>query len=244
MKERYQNPTVEDQIKLRLFAYNSNNLADFNSVEKVEIYFLDPTNITEAIPDGRRLVKTIESADITKDSTGKYSVILTTESPLFTIGKYLDIWTVKIEATDASDGIIENVFEIFPNLWYTTPIPIVYDFSFAFRPNKLKKGSKRFLIIDITPNVPTATDLARYYENLAISAPLKISIEQVCGDCIPQEQDLRLIVDNEDVETREKTKGFYFLDTTEMDCGIYDVWFEMEFGENLYISGRQQLQLF
>jgi hypothetical protein len=33
------------------------------------------------------------------------------------------------------------------------------------------------------------------------------------------------------------------LDTSEMEVGIYDIWFEMEMGENVYISDRFQLQI-
>jgi hypothetical protein len=48
------------------------------------------------------------------------------------------------------------------------------------------------------------------------------------------------------VEHRHDSEGYYFLDTMvlDMDCGIYDVWFELEFGENKYISEPLQLQIF
>jgi hypothetical protein len=61
---------------------------------------------------------------------------------------------------------------------------------------------------------------------------------------MPQEQDLRLVIDSDDVTLREACRAYYMLDTTEMSCGIYNVWFEMEFGESLYISDKQQLQIF
>ena len=113
-----------------------------------------------------------------------------------------------------------------------------------FRPQKLRKGSKRYLIIEINPNVPKGTDLQRYYENLAIVSDLKVSIEQKCGTCVPQEQDLRMVVDRASVDYREKKFGYFMLDTNEMEVGIYDVWFEMEMGENTYISDRFQLQIY
>jgi hypothetical protein len=96
------------------------------------------------------------------------------------------------------------------------------------------------------PNVPTAGDLRAYYENIAIVSDLSISIEQNCGECIPAEQDLRLIVDNESVDYREKRHGYYKLDTEalEMGCGIYDVWFTLEFGGNKYISDRMHIQIY
>ena len=100
------------------------------------------------------------------------------------------------------------------------------------------------MIIDITPNVPKSSDLEKYYQNLAITSPISISIEQECGECIPVEQDLRLVVDCEVVELREKCVGYYFLDTTELDCGIYNVWFQMDFGNTVHISDKQQIQIY
>ena len=71
-KERYQNPVVGDQINLRMFAYNSNNFADFADVEQVEIYYMDPEEITADNPEGRRLVETFDGAAVTVEDTGKY----------------------------------------------------------------------------------------------------------------------------------------------------------------------------
>jgi hypothetical protein len=34
------------------------------------------------------------------------------------------------------------------------------------------------------------------------------------------------------------------LDTTDLDVGIYNVWFTMEMGENVFISDRMNLQIF
>ncbi len=237
-KERYTNPAIGDEVILRLFAYNANNLVNFDSVVKVDIYYLDPYETSAENTDGRRLVETI--TEVTQDEVGKYYITTTLESPKYVIGNYLDVWTVEI---NGEDGVIENVWQVYPSLFYTTPIPIVYDFNFTFRPNRLRLGEKKYLIIDIEPNVPNSTDLQRYYENIAISSPLKISIEQSCGDCVPAEKDLRLIVDEDSVEVREKCVGYYYLDTSEMEPGIYNVSFKMEFGENVYISEKSQLQI-
>jgi len=241
IRERYQNPVGGDTINLRLFTYNSNNLANVTGVSKVDIYFLDPTEVTETNLDGRRLVETITT--ITQESTGKYLIQLNLEEPKYCIGKYLDVWSLEFENEDCPASV-ENPFQIYPDLWYTTPIPVVYDFAFTFRPNRLRQGSKRYLIIEVTPNVPRGTDLARYYENLAIVADLNISIEELCGECVPVEEDLRLIVDNEPVDYREKRYGYFYLDTTDMDCAVYNVWFTLSLGENLYISDKSQLQIF
>ena len=242
-KERFQNPAVGDDIKLRLLTYNSNNLADVEEVQEVEIYFLDPTEVSDTNPDGRRLVQTLLTADVSQEETGHYSVTFNLEDPTFTIGRYLDVWKFTVPGDDTVISITQK-FQIHPALWYTSDKPIVYDFSFRFMPNKLRMGSKRYLIIDIMPNVPTGSDLERYYYNLAIAAPLRISIEQACVECMPEEEDLRLLVDCDLVEHREKCRAFYFLDTTDYDEGIYNVWFQMEFGGNTYISDKQQLQIF
>lgn len=238
--ERYQNPVVGSTVTLRLFTYNSNNRADVNSVSKVDIYYLDPAEVTETNPDGRTLVTTV--TDVTHDDTGRYSVQVAIDDT-FNIGKYVDSWTVIVDVTEPA-STIDNHFQVYPNLWYTSPLPIVYDFNFSFIPNKIRQGSKRWLVVTITPNVPRGSDLVRYYENLAISSPLTISIEEACGDCVPADADSRLVVDQEPLELRERCKGFYFLDTCTLDCGIYNVWFQMEFGENLYISDKQQIQIY
>lgn len=245
-KQRYQNPVVGDDLVLSLFAYNSNNRANFDSIASVDIYFLDPNDVSESNPDGRRLVQTIDGSDVTNEETGLYKVTISLTDPTYVIGKYIDIWNVVFETNNNPTAEIPNSFEIYPDLWYTTTIPIVYDFNFRFSPNKIRKGSKRWLIIDITPNVPKATDLQRYYTNLAIAAPIKVSIEQACVPCMPAEESLRLVVDEEDVEVREKCVGYWFLntDSLELNSGIYNIWFTMEFGENKYISDKQQIQIY
>ena len=240
-KERKQNVAIGDEVKLRLFVYNSNNRQDPEEVEKVDIYFLDPTEVTEENPDGRRLVETVTT--ITHEEEGQFSVTVSLDLAQYTIGKYLDIWTVETRTFEPVSNFTQ-CFEVFSDLWYTNPEPVVYDFSFNFRPNKIRHGSKRWLDITVTPNVPRATDLERYYRNLAVSTPFCISIEQACTECMPRERDLRLIVDKVSVELRDQGTGSFFLDTTELDPGIYNIWFEMEFGESTYVSENQQLQIY
>jgi hypothetical protein len=244
-KERYQNPAVGDTVNLRLFTYNSNNLADLTEIETVEIYFLDPSNTSDSNPDGRRLVESFDGSTVTVSDTGTYMLPISIDEKKYVIGVYIDVWTVKV-STDQPSHQIVNKFQIFPSLWYSTPIPVVYDFSFRFLPNKFRVGSKQYLIIEISPNVPTAGELRAYYENLAIVSDLRISIEQNCGDCLPAEKDLRLKVDKELVDYREKRYGYYKIDTEalDMDCGIYDVWFQLDFGENRYISDRMHIQIY
>lgn len=244
-KERYQNPAVGDQVNLRLFAYNSNNLSNFVSVEQVDIYYLDPQFVSADNPDGRRLVESFDGSIVTHSDTGTYQLQINAEVAKYVIGTYIDVWTVKA-VEDEPSSTITNKFQIYPNLWYTTPIPVVYDFSFRFSPNKFRKGARQYLIIEILPNVPTAGDLRQYYENLAIVSDLRVSIEQNCGDCLPAEKDLRLIVDKELVDYREKRFGYFKLDTEDLDlgCGIYDIWFQLDFGDNRYISDRFHFQIY
>lgn len=243
IKERYQNPVIGDTIRLRLFFYNSNNFADVDSIEQVEIYKVaEGASMNDA--SARTLCATYPGTSIVKTETGQYYLDIVASDPCFTIGNYVDIWKVNFTDTFNDQTDVINPFTIYPNLWYTTPIPVVYDFNFAFRPSRLRKGSKRYLIIEVTPNVPKGTDLQRYYENLAIVGNIKISMEQRTGDCLPEEQDLRVVLDKVDVTFREKKYGYYMLDTSELEVGIYDVWFELNIGENIYISERYQFQIF
>lgn len=242
-KERYQNPTPDDDINLRLFTYNSANLRDVISIDQVDIYFLDPQLVSAENPDGRRLVESVDGSAVTVEDTGTHLVTITAETPKYTIGRYLDIWTINLEVDEPSQTI-ENCFEIYPDLWYTAPTPIVFDFDFHFQPNRFRQGSKQYIIIEIIPNVPRASDMERYYQNLAISSDLKISIEQDCGECLPAERDLRTVVEEASVDYREKRYGYYQFDTEDLSCGIYNVTFKLEFGGNIYISDRMPLQVY
>ncbi len=242
-KERYQNPTVGDTVRLRLFVFNLKNFADVQSVTKIDIYTLDPTFVTSTNPQGRRLVETIDGAAVQRDDVGQYYIELVTEDLKYTIGSYLDIWTVQFEG-EPNGARIEQPWKVYPDLWFTSPMPVVYDFQFKFQPNRMRQGEKKYLRIEIVPQVPNATDLARYYETLAIVSDLQISIEQACGPCVPAESDLRLVVDEEHVTFREKRYGYWQLDTTDLDCGIYNVWFKLEFADNVYMSDKYQLQIY
>jgi hypothetical protein len=247
-KERNQNPVIGDTVTLRIITFNSHNMASLNSVEKVEIYRLDQSLCSASNPDGRELVETINAADVTLDSTGNYSVSLPITAPTYTISKYLDVWHVTFRDGDVVSQY-ENKFEIYPDLWYISTIPAVYGFEFQFQPNRIRKGSVKYLTIKIQPNVPRATELERYYTNLAIQSNLKISIEQNCGHCpIPEESDLRMIVEDELVTIRDRIFGFYKLDTSEdgldLDCGIYNVWFTLAYADSIEISPKMQFQVY
>ena len=247
IKERNQNPVIGDNLNLRLFTYNSNHRQNVANVEKVDIYQLDSSCATDENPEGRRLVMSVDESDVVVVNDpfgGQYVVSVELEDLKFTIGKYVDVWTVSFDSVQS--GTVTNEFRIVSDLWYASDMPIVYDFSYGFRPNRVRRGERRWLSVDIVPNVPNASDLQRYYVNLAVASPVKIFIEKQCGNCVPKERDLRMVVEGADVEHRHDSEGYYFLDTValDMDCGIYDVWFELEFGENKYISEPLQLQIF
>jgi hypothetical protein len=243
IKERYQNPVIGDTVNLRLITYNSNNLADVEEIIKIEIYFLDPENKSKDNPDGRRLIKEHSGSDVVAEDTGQYVLTVDIADSCYTIGTYVDIWTINARSTMPQQRV-EQCFRIYPDLWYATPTPVVYDFNFHFQPNKFRKGSIQWLITEIVPNVPTSSDLRSYYENLAIVSDVRITIQaKDCNGCDPN-SDISLVVDNELMQFREKRHAFYKLDTEDLDCGIYDVWFQLDFGGNRYISDRMQLQIY
>jgi hypothetical protein len=241
-KERNQNIVIGNDVTLRLFTYNSNQRQSVNSVEIVEIYYLDAGFVTDDNPEGRRLVDTVTGITLVEE--GQYSIEISLEEEKYVIGKYIDVWYVNFDSMQS--GTVTNEFRVIPDLWFASDLPIIYDFSFGFRPNRVRYGEKRWINIEIIPNVPNISDLKRYYANLAVASPLRIWIEKNCGDCVPQEKDLRTVVEGDLVEHRRGTEGSYFLDTETlgMECGIYNVWFEMEFGENKFISDNLQLQIF
>ena len=246
-KERNQNPVAGDTLNLRLFTYNANQRQSVQGVDSVAIYVLDSTCVTDDNPEGMRLVLEVDGGDVDEVSDqfgGHYKVSFELESELFTVGRYIDVWSIRFSESQA--GTVTNQFVVLRELWYASEMPIVYDFSYGFRPNRVRKGEKRWLTVEVIPNVPKASDLERYYSNLALASPMKISVEKVCGDCVPKEKDLRVVVDGASVDFRRDSEGYYFLDTEElgMDCGIYNVWFELEFGESKYLSDNLQLQVY
>jgi hypothetical protein len=229
--ERYQKPKVEDDLILRQMFWNANLPSDVHSIPKVEIYQHDDDDPNDLAK--RRLIQTILEKDIVRDDTGAYHVEFNLTDDLYTVGKYSDVWNILFEPSENESDIAEvtNYFELVRNVWFTSPVPLIYDFSFSFRPNQLAQGAKQYIIVQVTPNVPTETELNAYYSNIASVSPIYISIAQRCGDCVPEEEDLRLVVDRELVQVREHLYGYYKWDTEDVPCGIYDVWFELESGD-------------
>jgi hypothetical protein len=241
-KDRNMNPVVGDDLTLKLYVYNSNSFADVQEIRKVEIWTVDKTVKSESNPDGLRVVEEIEGAAVANESTGVYSVTVSLEDSKYTIGKYADVWYTTMRQ-NGRETRREQYFQVFPDLWYTSPMPIVYDFSFNFQPNSMALGNKKPIMIQIEPNVPKASDLAKYYENLVIGANVLVSMRKHCGPCLPQEEDLRLVLDEVPVEYKDKNKAFLTIDTEELGCGTFDVWFKMEFGGFIYISDPMAFQV-
>ncbi len=248
LKSRFQNPVITDTVELQMFVFNSNNTADVDSISKVEIYYLDPTMQTPSNPNGQTLVETVPGGSVSLVQQGEYQINLYLDPTIYLhTGRYVDQWYTTFQSGEPETTIF-HLFTVYPDLWYTTPIPMVYDFNFYFQPNRIRFGSKRYIDIEIVPNVPTATDLQQYYENLAIVSDVKVSIAKRCGPCAPVgadcEEDLSLIVDKAQAQYKEKNRAFYFIDTTEFDCGVYDIWFQMDFGNNIFISEKFQIQFY
>lgn len=242
-KERYQNPVLGDTVNLRLISFNSNNLFDVYQIQKVEICQVICQDDKCCDVKELRPILEVPGSDVVREDIGSYLLKLDVTTPTFTVSKYVDNWY--IEPND-SGSILQhkNQFEIFSDLWYFSSTPVIYTFNFEFQPHRIRKGSKQWLIIRLVPNVPRATDLERYYTNLATISNLYIYLEQSCGQCVPEEEDLRLLVDRQLVTRREKVYGYYFLDTTDLECGIYNLWFEMNFAGTTQISPKYQVQIF
>lgn len=244
MRERFQNPVLGDTINLRLFVYNANNARNVEKVEKIEIYKLDDLEKTTLNPDGDRLIQTIADSEISLENTGEYLSSVLLSEPLYTIGKYKDVWFIKFEEDSESSTQIANYFQIKRDMWITDVAPIVHDFQFRFKPNSIPKGSKKWVTIEAIPSVPRGTDLERYYRNLINLGVVNVTIRQKCGECLPAENDLRIVVENTPATFNDGHFAYYFIDTTDMDCGIYDVQFSISMGENCFMSEFQQLMIF
>ena len=243
-KERYQKPVCGETVNLRLFTYNANNLSNVSSVNDVKIYGIDATLVSAANPEGLKLIETIPGSSVINTKTGEYLLPLYLNPEYYGIGTFYDLWSVVFYTGECSSADIRNSFDIASQLWFTNTSPIIYDFNFSFRPNRIRKGSKRYVLIKVTPNVPQGADLVSYYENLAIVSSIRVSMEISCGECVPAESDLRLVVDRQLVEYREDSYAYWFVDTTQLDEGIYNIWFETTAGENTYISDKYALQIY
>lgn len=243
-KERFQNPVCGDTVNLRLFTYNSNNRANVSSITQVKIFTVDETLKSEANPEGLKLVQTINGSEVQLAGQGEYILPVFLDPEIYGSGQYYDFWEVVFVSGNCANENIRNSFKIASDLWFTSPSPILYDFNFQFRPNRIRKGTKRYILIRVTPNVPQGADLVSYYENIAIVSDIRVSMEIACGECVPAETDLRLVVDRQLVEYREDSYAYWFIDTTQLDEGIYNVWFETTLAESTFVSEKYALQIY
>lgn len=242
-KERSENLRPNDNVTLRRYIFNGGIPADPFQVNQVNIYQLFVVDPTVENKYGKSIVQTFTTNDITKDDVGQYSINFDLISPLYTVGKYTDEWNILFEY-DMPISTQADYFQIYTNAWFTDTKPLVYNFNFDFTPDRLQQGSIQYLQIQITPNVPRGTDKQRYYENLVYAGNLFVSLEQTCGNCLPDEADLRTVIDREPVGFKDFLVGYYQLDTTELDCGVYNIWFEFDLGGNVYLSDKQPFQIY
>ena len=240
------NTLVEgDTVQLGFCSFNSGLKDPAGGVTKVDIYHLGALEPTLDNPLGKSLVITITGDSIIHDSMGRYHIELPLNFPQFQIGSFQDVWSYIL---DPYGDTCQSVFEfiISNNLWFTDTQPLVHDFNFKFRPNRVTKGSRKYIEVIVEPNLPHTSEKRRFYENVISCGELSISIKKICSDCLPQEEDLKLVVDNEIITERAGNRGWYFLDTTndDLDCGIYDVVFVFNLGESTFISEAEPLQVY
>ncbi len=248
LKERSQTPLVGDTIRLRKIFLNGNTFADPFSVNSVDIYVIDPTAITVINTTGTVLLESLDISSLVRESIGNYYIDLPTTSPKYTISSYVDSWNVNYGSADECDVNVEDSFALNSDKWTAIAELPVYAFEFGFSPNRVRKGSVVYLQIDIKPSVPNATSLDEYYENLILDSSVTLSISQRCGVCLPCEEDLRIIVDEETLTQTGGNKVNYLLDTSEngldLDIGVYDLWTTLAYLDTVHVSPKMQLLIY
>ena len=254
-RERYQNPVLGDTINLRLFTFNSNLNVDPFKIDRVDVYWLDDSLKSASNSDGRTLIQQFSSADIQHIGEGQYllpvflnpyKTVSGSEEFFYRIGDYIDAWWIIFEG-DENATKTENEFKVYPDLWYASPMPMVYDFDFEFSPNKLIRGSKQYLIVGIKCMAPGSTAKEQYYQTLAVLGNLGVSISvSTRCDCYDTVYPSRnIIVDKASVSYRDNNRGYYLLDTTKLPttCSLFDIWFTYDYGGNTFISPKFALQI-
>ena len=262
-KERDQNPVENDIIRLRLYTFNSNLPVDIYQFNTVETYLLDKNSITEENRDGRILIESLNVQWIVHEGTGSYFIdiphepLSTTGDPVplvYSIGNYIDVWSFTPDPSRDAQTI-ENHFKIWPSLWYSSPTPIIYDWTFFFRPNRIRKGSRQNILVEAHSNAPRATEMEAYYVNLASAMAnlnsnngndtFTVTMEQKCGYCLPAERDLRIVLEDAPIMYRGNDGyGYFFLDTTDMEPGVYSLTFTLNMGGNTFVSPEENFQIY
>lgn len=258
IKERYQSSVLGDSINLDLYAYNNNSLVNLHEIQKIEIYFLDPSQITSTNVEGRRIKEIIYPDTITNEGTGHYRSQLLLDNDLFEIGKYIDIWYVKFNPSDQNYNQITNNFEIHRELIQTNDRPFLYDIHFSFSPKKIVKNSKRYMKIGFYPTVHSdigvkslAEDqLNQFYYNIKTCGNIYVRTEMIegCG-YIDSHPDANIITDPEWslIDIRGDNEGYFMIDSTDegnYNIGIYNVKFKAEIQGQEIISNKFYLQIY
>ena len=249
-KERFQSVTLNEEINLDFYSYQNNSLIDVESIQKIEIYFLDPSQVSKTNPQGRRIKQVIQPGSITNIATGHYRTTIALDDSLFEVGNYIDVWYVKFNDYDPKYIKIENQFVVSTDLRETWDKPFVYDITFAFNPKKIMLGSKKYLKIQFYPTIPIEKDiLDRFYFNLKTTQNLYIRIEQIegCGyDSGFREMNIKTEPEWDEVEVRGDNEAYYLLDTTEngeYPLGIYTVQFKILLDGQEILSPKFYLQV-
>jgi len=225
-KQRFQTTVLRDTINLDFYAYNNGELVDVYFIQKVEVFFLDSTQINPSNQDGRRIKKVFDQDEIIKIGTGHYRVQLYLDDSLYEIGNYIDVWKVKFNDYDKQYYNNENQFKIYTDLRETSGEPFLYKIDYKFSPYKVVKGSKQYIQVEYYPIInkddqrsSQLEDIVnKFYYNLKSSNGLYIRIEMIEGcnyDSSNIYNNIKTDPEWENIEIRGDNIGAYFLDTTE-----------------------------
>lgn len=257
-KERYQSPTLGDVLNLDFYSYNNNSLTSVQEFSNIDVYFLDPTQVTENNPQGRRIKLIITPNNITEISTGHYRAQITLDDNLFEIGNYIDVWRLKFNNYDNNFIKVENQFKIHTDLRETQDRPYIYDVTWSFSPKKIVLYSKQYLKIGFFPAIHSDIGtkyineklIERFYFNLKNTGNLFIKIDLIEGCNYNEESPCANTITEpewDQVEIRGDNEAYYLINSTEdgnYNIGIYSVQFKILIDSQEIISPRFYLQIF
>lgn len=255
---RYQNPVLGDTLNLDFYAFNNNRPVDVQEFDRVDIYFLDPAEITTDNTDGRIIKASVSASNIQQVETGHYRLPVLLTDTLYQVGNYVDIWYAKYNSDDPDFYPVENQFKVFTSLRETHGEPFVYDVDFKFSPKKVVKGTKRYLTISFRPVVHTDIGdrfveeeiLDRFYYSLRSTGNVYIRLElfEGCGYSTNPYMNIKTDPEWTPIEIRGDNEAYYLLDVTEdqddFDIGVYWAQFKVEIQGQTIISPKFYLQIY
>lgn len=255
IRERRENPVIGDTINLRVFTYSSNSRADIYQMDSVNIYYLDKEQATEANPEGRVHITSIPANQIFHPSQGEYQVVLKTNPVDYRVGTYIDRWEGLFEIDDSRPGVIENYFNIYRDLWYTSPIPLVYEIGFVYSPTKILSGSKKYIRTDIEIYTRDKSIVEQYYYYLRGLQSIQFRLTLDEGpDYDPVVSENNIIQDWAPMSFAEDRTAYFLLDTSidprpsrsgrPLPLGIYLIQFKAALGETVHLSPKFRLQIY